>query len=153
MAGMTNICKSNLLSHFFRSSGGPSLDFRAVLITGANVPGPDTIYMSDVVEIAGGNGYTSGGHVIRGGVDGFPWTEIDDEGDKGILRLKDITFTASGGSIPSSAAPARYLLVVQDISDADNRKVYMWFDLSSDIVLSDGQKLEISGMVVEIMES
>lgn len=102
-------------------------------------PGPDTNILSNLVEIAAGNGYAAGGEAVaRNTTTGFDNLVEDDTNDLGKLQLQDITWTASGGSIPSSGDGARYPVLVDD-----GGNVVCFWDLEADVTVSPGQQLVI----------
>ena len=152
MPGLTNKVKAEMLALFFREDPAP-VSFFLALVTNDNVPGPDTNTMADLTEIAAGNSYVAGGQAIaRDNID-FPTSTEDDAGDKGVVGLKNITFTASGGPIPTSGNGARYAVLTDDNVTISSRKVYLWFDLFSEKFLSDTQELQLNGMNAELVES
>jgi len=151
MSGGTNKLKAEMMALFFRNELEPTTFFVA-LVTNDNVPGPDTNTMADLTEITAGNGYVAGGQAIaRDNID-FPTFTEDDSADKGVLGLKNLTVTASGGPIPSSGNGARYAVLTDDNGTISSRKVYLWFDLLSEKFLSDTQQLQMNGMNAEIHE-
>lgn len=66
--------------------------------------------------------------------------------------MKDIKFTAKGGSIPKIGDGVRYAVLTEPGSNVGSRKVYLWFDLESPRTISDGQELRINGIKVESKE-
>jgi len=150
--GMTNNLKAELLDAFFRAGPEPTGFFLA-LVTSSPIPGPDTNTMFNLTEIALGNGYAEGGQAFARSSSGFPTSTEDDGSDRGIVELKDIVFTATGGSIPSSGAGARYAVLTDNNATVDDRKVYLWFDLQSDLIVSEDQDLQINNMTAELVES
>ena len=151
MSGLTNKLKAELLGVFFRGEAAPVSYFLA-LVTGDNVPGPDTNTMADLTELDAGNGYVAGGQAIARDAIDFPTSDEDDTGDKGVVGLKDIIFTANGGNLPASGNGARYAVLTDDNVTVNDRKVYLWFDLQADRFLTDTQDLQINGMAAELLE-
>jgi hypothetical protein len=76
-------------------------------------PGPDTNTVSDLTEIAAGNGYTSGGYQL------------------------------SPGATEASGAGARYAVLIDDNVVVADRQVLAFFYLVSDRTVSDTQPLTI----------
>lgn len=97
-------------------------------------PGPDTNVLTDLVEITAGNGYTAGGQTISA----FDNLTEDDSADQGSIQLADVTWTASGGSIPFSGDGIRYPVMV----DASGNVICAW-DLDADVTISNGQQFKI----------
>lgn len=154
MSGLTNKLKADLLAAFFRAEvGAQPASFFLALVTDATIPGPDTDTMADLTEIAAGNGYVAGGEALARDATDFPTSTEDDGGNKGVVGLRDIIFTASGGPIPDTGDGARYAVLTDDNVTISSRKVYLWFDLLSEKVLSDTQELQINGMIAELIEA
>lgn len=152
MAGWTNKGKYKSLGVWLRNETAPT-DFKMALATSATAPTQDTNTLSQLTEIAAGNGYTSGGANIERSSTGFDvWTE-DDTNDRGLVQIKDIVFTASGGPIPASGNGARYAVVTDDNVTVGSREIYFYFDLVSDRTVSDGQTLTIQNAEARINES
>jgi len=60
-----------------------------------------------------------------------------------------VVWTASGGPIPASGGGARWAVVVNDDSDPD---VLVYFDLTSDRQVSDGQALTLEDCELRLTE-
>jgi len=151
VAGITNKCKAEMLDVFYRGDAGPTSFFLA-LVTNSPAPTATTNILSDLTEIAPGNGYELGGQPVARTSAGFPLLEEDDSGDKGIVGLKEFIFLADGGVLPSDGVAARFAVLTDNQTPQSSRKVYLYFDLDSDVLLSDGQQLTINGMNTEIIE-
>ncbi len=118
-------------------------NFYGALVTSAATPGVDTNLMSDLTEVAAGNGYTAGGLSLTKNTTDFPTITEDDTNDRGSIQIKNLVWTASGGNLPSSGNGARHLVMTDDNVTVSSREVYASFDLSSDRTVSDGQTLTI----------
>lgn len=152
MAGWTNKGKYRALGIQFRADTIPT-NYYVALVTSAVAPGPDTNTFSELTEIAAGNGYTSGGIQLTPGATDFDtWTE-DDANDRALVQLKDLTWTASGGPIPSSGSGARYAILTDDNVTIANREVLAYWDLSSDRSVADGQPLTLQDCELRHNES
>lgn len=149
MGGLTNFLKSDLLKTYFRNNG----KFYLVLLTDATVPDADTNKMADVTEIAEGNGYSKGGIKLTGNATDFPVLIEDNVNDKGVIGLRALILTASGGSIPKSGDPARYALLTGPGSNISNRKALCHYDLVADKVAVNGQEIQIPASKIELIES
>lgn len=147
MAGFTNRGKFLIVGSFFANSGTPT-SFSMALCTDAVAPDADTNVLSDLTEIAVGNGYSAGGELIaRNLTTGFETLTEDDANDYGYIRIQDVTFLATGGPIPSSGDGARYAVL---IDDSDN--VIAFFDLVSAQVVSDGQSIFVQNSELRLEE-
>lgn len=152
MAGWTNKGKMSILDAYFRNNGAPT-NFYVALCTDANTPDADTNTLGDLTEIAAGNGYTTGGYQLsRNGTD-FDTLNEDDANDRGDIQIKDVAWTASGGSIPGSGSGARYAVLTDDNGTVASREVYAYWDLTSARSVSDGQTLTLQDLELRINES
>jgi hypothetical protein len=152
MPGWTNRGKFLALGRIYRATTMPT-NFYVALVTSAAVPGADTNLMSDLTQIATGNGYTDGGfQLARNATDFDVYTE-DDTNDLALVQMKDITWTASGGSIPASGSGARYAVVTDDNVTVASRTVEQYFDLTSDRTVSSGQTLTLQNCEIRLTES
>lgn len=106
-------------------------------------PGPDTNTVSDLTEIAAGNGYTSGGYQLSPGATDFDAHTESDADDWAFTQIKDVVWTATGGPIPASGAGARYAVLIDDNVVVADRQVLAFFYLVSDRTVSDTQPLTI----------
>jgi hypothetical protein len=152
MAGWTNKGKMSILDAYFRNNGAPT-NFYVALVTSATAPDADTNLMSDLTEIAAGNGYTSGGYQLTRNATDFDTLTEDDNNDRGLVQIKDVVWTASGGSIPGSGDGARYAVLTDDNVTVASREIYAYWDLSSDRQVSDGQTLTLQDLELRINES
>jgi len=151
MAGFTNKGKYRLLGLM----RGETLEtnFYIALVTSATAPTADINTMSELTQINTGNGYTDGGYQITpGATDMDTWTE-DDTGDKALLQFKDITWTASGGPIPSSGSGARYAVLTDDNATVANREIWAYWDLAADRSVSVGQNLTLQNCELDLTET
>ncbi len=144
-SGWTNRGKYTLLDMALRNATEPTV-FYVALCTSATTPTADTNTFADLTEIAAGNGYTAGGiSVARNSTDFDVLTE-DDAGDTGYVQIKDVVWTASGGSMPGSGSGARWAILTDDNATQSARIVLAWFDLSSDRTISSGQTLTLQNL-------
>lgn len=152
MAGWTNKGKYKMLGWTLRGESMPTNLYLA-LVTSATAPSADLNTLSELTEIAAGNGYTSGGYQLAfNSTDWDVWTE-DDTNDRGLIQLKDITWSASGGSIPDSGSGARYAVLTDDNGTVGSREVYGYWDLAADRSVSDGQDLTLQDTEWRLNES
>lgn len=152
MAGWTNKLKYKILGWAFRGETIPT-NFYVALFTSATAPTADINTKSELTEVASGNGYTTGGiQLSKNSTDFDVWTE-DDTNDRGLIQIKDLVWTASGGNLPGSGDGARYACKTDDNATQGSREVYAYWDLSSDRVVSDGQTLTLQDCEIRINES
>lgn len=152
MAGWTNKGKYKILGWTFRAETKPT-NLYIALVTSATAPVADTNTKTELTEITGGNGYATGGTLLAwNATDWDVWTE-DDTNDRGLIQLKDIVWTASGGPIPASGSGARYAILTDDNATQGSREVYASWDLVSDRSVSDGQSLTLQNCELRLNES
>ena len=152
MAGWTNKGKMSMLDAYFRNNGAPT-NFYVALVTDATAPTADINTLSELTEIAAGNGYTTGGYQLTPGATDFDSLNEDDANDRGDIQIKDVVWTASGGSIPGSGDGARYAVLTDDNGTVANREVYAYWDLTSARSVSDGQTLTLQDLELRVNES
>ena len=141
-SGITNKGKSRLLGWAFRGDTIPT-NFYLGLVTSAVAPDQDINTFGELTEIAAGNGYTTGGYQLTPGSTDFDVHTEDDSGDLALVQIKDVTWSASGGTIPSSGDGARWAVLLDDNATVGSREVLAWLDLVSDRSVSDGQDLTL----------
>lgn len=151
MAGWTNKGKVRIFNSFHRNTSTPT-NFYVALVTSAVAPTADTNTLSDLTEIAAGNGYTTGGISLNRNATDFDTLTENDANDRGEIQIKDLVWTASGGSIPASGGGARYAVLTDDNGTVANREVLYFWDLSSDQSVSDGQTLTLQDCEIRITE-
>lgn len=110
------------------------------LCTGAQTPTVDTNLVTELTEIAAGNGYSAGGIVIERSAVGFDLLTEDDILNLAFIQMKDGIFTATGGPLPASGDPARWGILNNDKATPE---VIFVFDLEGDRVVSSGQPLKV----------
>lgn len=142
MAGWTNKGKFRLLDWVFRSTAAPTNVYVA-LVTSAVAPTADINTLSELTEIAAGNGYTTGGIILTRNATDFDVLTEDDALDRALVQIKNLVWTASGGPIPASGAGARYAVLTDDNVTVGSREVLAYWDLTSDRTVSDTQTLTL----------
>lgn len=151
MAGWTNKGKAKVLDLALRGASPPTT-FYVALVTSATAPTADTNTLSQLTEVAAGNGYTSGGIAVNNDSTDFDTLTENDTNDRGEILIKDLVWTASGGSLPGSGNGARYAVLTDDNGTVGSREVYFYWDLSSDRVISTGQTLTLQNLEIRITE-
>jgi hypothetical protein len=152
MAGWTNKGKMSILDAYFRNAGAPT-NFYVALVTSATAPDADTNTLGDLTEIASANGYTTGGYQLTKNSTDFDTLTEDDTNDRGLIQIKDISWTASGGAIPGSGNAARYAVLLDDNGTVASREVYQYWDLGGDTTVATGQILQLEDLEIRINES
>jgi len=126
----TNRGKFLMLDWVF--GGEPLPDsFYVALVTVDNVPTVDTNTLDELTEIADGNGYTEGGYELTPGDTDFDVFTEDDTNDRAFVQIKDLVWTASGGTIPPSGNGARYAVLTDSTGESgetigDRQVIAMW---------------------------
>jgi hypothetical protein len=152
MAGWTNKGKFMLLGCGFVDIA-VNTNYYIALVTSAVAPTADTNTFTELTEIADTQGYTTGGYSLTPGATDFDVHTENDTDDRGLVQLKDIVWTASGGPIPASGDGARYAVLLDDNATVANREVYAYWDLVSDRSVSDGQTLTLTDCELRLNES
>jgi hypothetical protein len=147
MAGFTNKFKYELLDQVLRRSTMPT-NYYVALVTSAVAPSADTNTLSQLTEIAAGNGYTTGGYQLTPNSTDFDVSTEDDTNDRGYIQLKDITWT-----VPASGSGARYAVLTDDNVTVGSRKVLLYWDLGADRSVSNGQSLTLQNCEARLNES
>lgn len=86
---------------------------------------------SQVTEIGGGNGYTSGGNDTQ--------NATSRTGGTTSITGVDVEFTASGGTI----GPFRYAILYNDTPTSPADPLIGWWDYGSGVTLNDGEKFTV----------
>lgn len=149
--GLTNKGKARVLNGFFRNTSVPT-NLYVALITSAVAPTVDTNTFGELTEIANGNGYTTGGFSLSRNATDFDSLVENDTDDRAELQIKDIVWTASGGTLPASGGGARYAVLLDDNATIADREVLAWWDLSSDRSVSSGQTLTLQNCELRLTE-
>jgi len=150
-SGWTNKGKVSILEAYFRNEGAPT-NFYVALVTSAVEPTADHNSFSELTEITAGNGYATGGFQLAKNSTDFDVLTEDDTNDRGYIQIKDIVWTASGGTIPDSGDGARWAILLDDVVTIAGREILAYFDLSSDRTVSDGQTLTLSNSELRLDE-
>lgn len=146
MAGFTNKGKYRLLETL-RGVSLPT-NMYVALCTSAATPSQDSDTLSEMTQIGTSTGYTSGGISLN--MDTTDWSAIveDDTNDDSELTIKDLVWTASGGTLGA----ARYAVLTDDNATEGDREIWAYYDLGSDQSASSGQTLTLSGFILKLAE-
>ena len=150
-SGYTNKGKFRELERTYRGGTLPT-NYYVFLATSAVAPTQDTNTKSELTEIATGNGYTAGGISLAKNSTDFDVLTEDDTGDMGLIQVKDLVWTASGGPIPSSGNGARWAIFTDDNGTLGSREVYAYWDLVADRTVSDGQTLTLQNCELRLTQ-
>lgn len=147
MAGFTNRGKFAIMEAYFKGTAQyiPGA-FKVALATNADAPTQDDNVLADVTECPSEFGYVAGGLATTRGDPDFGVTE-DDTNDRARADIADRVWTASGGSMPSTAA--RYCLLLDDDSTPN---MIAYGDLSSDRQVSDTQTLTLENWYLDLTQ-
>ncbi len=152
MAGLTNKGKYNTLDWCFRTNSTPT-NLYIALVTSAVAPDADTNTLGQLTQIAVGNGYTDGGYQLTPNDTDFDVLTEVDASDRADMQIKDVTWSAAGGSIPDSGDGARYAVLTDDNATESAREVLGWWDLVSDRTVSNGQDLTLQDLELRLQET
>ena len=151
MAGFTNRGKYLLLQYVFNASSvqTPTNAFYIALVTDATAPSADINTLSQLTEIPLANGYSR--LVVL-----FTSTEFDnvtenDTTDQGTVQLKDLTWTAAGGNLPSSGSGASHVLLITD--NTTTAEILAYGSLSVARTVTDTQELTLQNWQLNYNES
>lgn len=148
-SGWTNKGKGLVLAHCFRGVALPT-NWYVTLITNAVVPTADTNTLSELTQIANGNGFTTNGVALSKNTTDFDVLTEDDTNDWALVQIKDLVWTASGGPIPASGTGAYYAVLTDDNATAGSRNVYYFWDLSGPVSVSSGQPITLQNCEARI---
>jgi len=152
MAGVTNKGKFRILGRYFQGVAFPT-NFYVAMVTSAVAPVADTNTKSELTEIAAGNGYSTGGLILTRNSTDFDVLTEDDTNDRGLVQIKDLVWTASGGPIPASGGAARYAVFTDDNATQGSREVEDFWSLGADRTVSDGQTLTLQNLEIRLNEA
>lgn len=86
--------------------------------------------LTDITQIAAGNGYTAGGTALTG-------VTISETGGTVTVQANQVTFTASGGAM----AAFRYYVLYND--SAASKNLIAWWDHGAAVNLADGDSFTV----------
>lgn len=107
------------------------LDTIKIYLTNATPNATTHTVKADIAEIAGGNGYSAGGHDAQ-------LSTSRSGGTTSVLGV-DIVITASGGSI----GPFRYAILYNDTPVAPADPLISYFDYGSSIAVAAGETFTV----------
>lgn len=95
-------------------------------------PSAANTILTDITQIAAGNGYTAGGTALTG-------LTISETGGTVTVQANQVTFTASGGAM----AAFRYYVLYNDTATSPADALVMWWDHGSAVTLNDGESFTV----------
>jgi len=126
-----------------------------MLCTDDVTPDADVETFATLTPIATGNGYQSTGGI--GANEGFllpgnaaDFYAITHGAGYARIKIRDIVWTAAGGSIPASGDGARWAVLTDNNATIDSRVVIAWWDLSSDRSVTVGNTLTLSDLEIRL---
>lgn len=135
-----------ILSHFLRNSPEPAKFYLALLNDDVEPDYVNNTLGDDAWEIADGNGYTEGGKEVGRNTTDFPTLTLDQMNELASVTLKDIDFTASGGSI----GPAYRCALVTDEETPANRNLIAVWDFGGNYTVNSGETLRLRNLTITI---
>ena len=151
MAGWTNKGKFRVME-FATEGGSVPATYYMALYTSDNTPDADTNVDGDLTDCPAGNGYTLGGVAVAPST-GFDSLTEDDSGDAATVQVVDVTWTASGGEIPTSGNALYYCALTDANATTASREIYWYWSLGADRTVSDGQELTVQDAEIDLNES
>lgn len=145
---LTNRGKKIMQESFWQNTNVPTA-FKLALITSAAVPTVDTDLFSELTEIAGGNGYTTGGIAVARNTTDFINLAEDDGANLARIFLASKAWTASGGPIPASGNAAAWAILK---TDEATPQVVACLDLGGAISVSATQSITIANTELQLTE-
>ena len=145
-SGSTDRGKFQMLKYAFDATTVPSTYYLA-LCTATTTPTKATNVFSDLTEVSAGNGYTSGGSSLTADTN-FTVSEVDSTIGAKVV-IDNVTWTASGGNLPSGDG-ARWAVLLDGNTSSAN--VLGYFDLTSARTVSDGQTLTVQACEIDLNE-
>lgn len=152
---------TRLLDAYFRRQTTRPTYFYMALVVAENgsppvdvSPSHDTKTFGELVQITPGNGYTNGGYQLTPNATDFDALTEDDVNAITELSLKNISWSASGGSIPASGNSARYCVLLASESSSPEaisaREVIWYASLSRDRSAVSGQLLQLTSLDIRL---
>ncbi|MCC6629655.1 MAG: hypothetical protein IT340_19935 [Chloroflexi bacterium] len=140
----------DILNHAFRGLTVPSNFYLALCQDNDVVWNRDHDTWSDIstYEVAAGNGYTANGQSIAKATL-FASDAVVTADLNAYIRLANVSWTASGGTLPSTGY-ARYLVLMDENATPANRKLYAAWDLAANRQVASGQTLTVQNSDLQI---
>lgn len=147
---VTNRGAFRVLQSFFRNTSTPTVLYAPLIDASSATPTVDTNTFADLTEVPAGNGYTAGGISLSRNSTDFDVITEDDTNDRALIQIRDLVWTASGGSLPGSGSGARHLALTDDNATQSSRDILTTWDLVSNRVVSVGQTLTVQNAEIRL---
>lgn len=95
-------------------------------------PAAGNTILTDITQIAAGNGYTAGGAALTG-------VAIAEVGGVVTVSANQVTFTAAGGAM----ATFRYYVLYNDTATSPADALVLWWDHGVAVTLNDGDTFTV----------
>ena len=141
-----------MLHAFFAAQNQPT-NFYIALITSAVAPTRAINTFSELTEIANGQGYTTGGYSLTRNTTDFDTMTEDDGANTATIMIKNVVWTASGGTLPASGSGASYAVILDDNVTIASREVLAYWSLGGAISVSSGQSLTLTDLALQATQS
>ena len=152
MGSLTNRGKLRILQSIFRRVDTPTA-FYLALVTGATAPTAAINILSQLTDLPTGNGYTAGGQTVAKNSTDFD--TLVDYPNTGFAQidLKDFSWAASGGTIPTSGAEAAHLVLLDNNATPANRDVLGWWDYGFNEWAASGDSIKAYGRFLRAIDN
>ena len=146
MNGMTLRGVRRMLAIAFQGET-PPVDFYVALVKASPAPSALTTVMSGLTEVSNGNGYTSGGIALNRDAVDFDVLTEDTTGLSVYIQIKDVAWTASGGSI----ADAAYAVLTNDHATIGSREVWAFWAFGAARTVTVGRTLPLTDLEMSVV--
>jgi hypothetical protein len=150
MTGVTNRGKFKFLQFAFNAVSTPT-NYYAALFTAANTPAATSSTRVALTEVAAGNGYTAGGQALAPNTTNFPGITQDDTNNLAKILVINLTWTASGGNLPSNSVGAAWMALCGGTTSSDD--VYAFWNLGASRVVANTQALQVNQAEIDILDT
>lgn len=141
----TNIHVQRMFETWFEGSAAPT-NFYYVFATSATTPTIDTSAVTQLTLVPSGNGWPGSAALTRTGtmiaVSSFGNPTLTN--DYVQADLSSLVISATGGDIPITGDPLRWLLLCGNPGGAGINEVYDFFSLGGNTTIANGQSFTIS---------
>ncbi len=125
----------------------PPTSFYVALVQASPAPTALTTVLSSLTQVANGNGYVSGGiQLDRDAVDFDVLTE-DTSGLSVYLQIRDVSWTATGGSIVG----ASYAVLTNYHATMGSREVWAYWPFGAARTVTVGRTLPLTDLEVSLV--
>ena len=122
----------------------PPANFYVALIQPTPAPTALTTVLSGLTQVANGNGYVSGGIMLNRDAVDFDVLNEDTTGLSVYMQIRDVAWTASGGSIVSAA----YAILTDNNPTMGSREVWAYWPFGAARTVTVGRTLPLSDLEI-----